>query len=409
MLGILFVILKMVNRMTKKEYIESYFKKIFELLKLNDKSILVVTLSKNEELEKVIIEHARELNISELKFIYNNYVEKEKALLERNEEELTRLFNNNIYNVYALKGAVFLYLTDSFKYSDEVDTKYLLEIQRMGVNTSLLYAQLKLFGKVKWCGVFVPDDKWVKLMCEENNITEEILFEKLYLSSGLDGTFDFYKDRLIKNSNLLNNYNFESIRVVNSLGTDLSLEINNRKWLSIFDYEVDGEVIIPNFPSYEVYTTPYRNRVNGVVYLSKKIIYEDKELDGIILKFENGNVIECKARVGEEHLKTLINTDSGSNKLGEIAIVELDSPISKSGLFYHNTLFDENASCHIALGFGFLESAKNVNDKDDIIREEINMSSIHMDMMIGTPDMKIYGYKNNKEYLIYENGKFILV
>jgi len=405
----LFVILKMVKTMSKKEYLKSYFKKLFELLNLNDKSILVVTLSKNDELENIINEYSKELNIKELKFIYNNYEEKEKALLDKNEKELAKLFNNNIYNVYALKGAVFLYLKDSFKFSDEVDTKYLLETQRNGVNTSLLYAQLKLFGKVKWCGVFVPDDNWIKLMCEENNITEEILFEKLYLSSGLDGMFDLYKDRLIKNSNLLNDYNFESIRIVNSLGTDLSLEISNRKWLSIFDYEVDGEVIIPNFPSYEIYTSPYSNRVNGRVYSSKRIIYEDKELDGIMLKFKDGSVVECSAKVGEEHLKTLISSDSGSNKLGELAIVEMDSPVSQSNLFYHNTLFDENASCHIALGFGFLESVENINDKNDIIREEINMSSIHMDMMIGTPDLKIYGYKDGEEYLVYENGKIVLV
>lgn len=409
MLGILFVILKMVNRMTKNEYIKSYFKKIFELLKLNDKSILVVTLSKNEELENIISGYANELNISELKFIYNNYEEKEKMLLERNEEELQRLFNKNVYNIYALKGAIFLYIIDSFKYSDDVDTKYLLEIEKKSVNTSLLYAQLKVFNKVKWCGVFVPDDKWVSLICEENKISSDILFDKLYLASGLGENHDLYKNRMIKNASLLNNYNFDSIRLVNSLGTDITLEIKDRKWLTIFDYDVMGESFVPNFPSYEIYTTPYKTRVNGVVYSSKKIIYEDKEFEGIMLKFIDGKIVEYSAKIGEEHLKEIINVDSGSYMVGEIAIVEQDSPISKSNLFYHNTLFDENASCHIALGFGFLEAAKNVNDKNDIIREEINMSGIHTDMMIGTDDMKIYGYKNLEEVLIYENGKIVLV
>ena len=156
-------------------------------------------------------------------------------------------------------------------------------------------------------------------------------------------------------------------------------------------------------PSYEVFTSPHRLSTEGIVYSSKPLFYNGTIIDEFYLKFKNGKVVEFDAKKGKSALASIINFDDGSAYLGECALVEVDSPISKTNIIFKTTLLDENASCHLALGRGF-----GSGSKARLLKKGINFSDIHVDFMIGTKDLNITGYKNGKSYLIMKNGKFTI-
>jgi len=164
-------------------------------------------------------------------------------------------------------------------------------------------------------------------------------------------------------------------------------------------------------PSYEIFTSPDFRKTEGIVYNSKPLFYNGKSIDNFYLKFENGKVIEYDAEIGYETLKGIIESDSNSCYLGECAIVENYSPISKLNLNFGVTLLDENASCHLALGRGFYKCFNNFNNynEEELLDRGLNLSDVHVDFMIGTDDLEIIiKTYDNKIIKIYENGKYIL-
>ena len=155
----------------------------------------------------------------------------------------------------------------------------------------------------------------------------------------------------------------------------------------------------PNIPTEEVFTTPHAHRAEGTVRASKPLVHMGTLIDGIAVRFEGGQIVEASAEVGEEVFLKLIETDEGASRLGEVALVPHSSPISESGLLFYNTLYDENASCHIALGQCYSKCFKGDigNDKEAVIEAGGNSSNIHVDWMIGSADLDIDG--------ISEDGK----
>jgi aminopeptidase len=172
---------------------------------------------------------------------------------------------------------------------------------------------------------------------------------------------------------------------------------------------LQGRVFNPNIPTEEVFTTPKAGSCEGIVYSSKPLSYMGELIDNFSLRFEGGKVVEVKAEKGEKLLKEMVSMDEGAGKLGECALIPYDSPINESGVLFYNTLFDENASCHFAVGQGFNECLKGFEKMTD---EEckacgVNDSMIHVDFMIGTRDMSIVGItKDGKRVQIFENGNW---
>lgn len=154
---------------------------------------------------------------------------------------------------------------------------------------------------------------------------------------------------------------------------------------------------------------PDRNNVNGIVYASKPLFYSGTLIDGFWIKFENGKVVDYDAKEGKEALADIINYDEGSSRLGEAALVPYDSPISKLDIIFQETLFDENAACHIALGASFPE---NIADGELLTEKELevrgaNQSKMHVDFMIGTSDLSIDGVKEDGTIIpVFHNGNF---
>ena len=155
----------------------------------------------------------------------------------------------------------------------------------------------------------------------------------------------------------------------------------------------NGITFVPNLPTEEVFTLPHRARVEGEVAAAKPLIYNGSSIDGMHLTFAEGRVVRFSARKGESSLDQLLRTDEGSSRLGEVALVADSSPISRSGITFHNTLFDENASSHLALGQAYkftLSGAENLSD-EDFAQGGGNTSKVHSDFMIGSGRMDIDG------------------
>ena len=212
---------------------------------------------------------------------------------------------------------------------------------------------------------------------------------------------------MMNTSDILNNYNFECLKYTNSLGTDLSVYLpKGHMWKTGFGSH--GEIC--NLPTEEIFTSPDYKKTEGIVYSSKPLYYNNVLIDNFSLTFKNGKVVEYHAEKGEDLLRTIIETDENSCYLGECALVSYDSPINNTGIIFNETLFDENASCHLALGRGFIECISNEDLSDEELKNRgVNVSNTHVDFMIGTNDLKIVGITDEKEEItIMENGNLII-
>lgn len=165
----------------------------------------------------------------------------------------------------------------------------------------------------------------------------------------------------------------------------------------------------PNIPTEEIFTSPNRLATSGVVYSALPLIYNGSPVEDFWIRFEEGRAVECDARVGREVLKGIIDTDENSCYLGECALVPFDSPIRNTGVLFLETLYDENASCHLALGKGFPEVLEGGYDMsaDELLAAGLNDSAAHVDFMVGTPDLNITGIKpDGTEVPVFVQGNW---
>lgn len=262
----------------------------------------------------------------------------------------------------------------------------------------------------QWLIAMVPTREWAEyILPERGEEAEEKLWRLLFKLCYVDEENDVVKTWQEKNrvtaerGRAVDRLHLKSLHYTAGNGTDLTVQLT--PW-SKFGYE-DGELpdgYIPfnaNIPSEEICTTPHKFGTNGVVYASRPLVLGGKKIEKFGFRFRDGKVVEVLADEGREMLEALIATDENAGYLGEAALVEYHSPISMSGLVYYTTLIDENASCHLALGRGFGGAEET--------REIFNDSTIHVDFMIGTPDMKIVGVtEDGREVEIFRNGDFVI-
>lgn len=277
-------------------------------------------------------------------------------------------------------------------------------------------------NKTQWCIVAIPNLAWAKLVypaIEDDEAAVDELWERIlscvHVREDNDPIQEWtelnrsFEERVQK----LNDANYDILHFTNELGTDLKVKlVKHHIWAGGSDKTVGKEIEFnPNMPTEEIFTMPDRTGVNGKVYSSKPLDYSGNLIEDFWLEFQDGKVVDYDAASGKDALKSLIEFDEGSCRLGEVALVPYDSPISQSRILFYNTLFDENASCHLALGNCYasnLEGGIELND-DDLKAAGGNISLTHVDFMFGTEDMKITGIKENQEHeLIFEHGNFVI-
>lgn len=301
---------------------------------------------------------------------------------------------------------------------NDVDSNKVLVSNRANQKKLGFYSDFMMGSNIKWLVISVPNKRWAKKVFP--NLSDEDAYNRLYdeilkasrVNDNPINEWEKHKNELKDRCDKLNKLNFKALRYKNSLGTDFRIElVENHIWCGGEEYTKDLEAYEPNIPTEEVYTMPKKESATGVVYATKPLEYEGKLIEDFKLEFNNGKVVSYKALKNEDSLKALLEFDEGSKYLGEVALVSYDSPIQNSGVLFYNTLFDENASCHLALGQAYPMTMKNgVNMTLDELKERgYNDSNVHEDFMIGSSDLTIIGETyEGKEIKIFENGNFII-
>ena len=276
----------------------------------------------------------------------------------------------------------------------------------------------KMDGKRKWCIAAVPGKAWAKKVFPELKVSQAVekLWQSILYTSRVDEDSDAVENWNNHNKDLhsrceyLNSLGIETLHYTASNGTDFTVGlIENSQFCGGSERTLGGTEYNPNIPSEEVFISPMKGKAEGVVYSSKPLSYQGQLIENFSITFENGKAVDCKAEKNEELLKKLISMDEGSAYLGECALVPYDSPISNSGILFYNTLFDENAACHLALGMGFMETIKDYHNYslEEIREMGINDSMVHEDFMIGTKDLCIAAHcKDGKDVQIFKDGNW---
>ncbi|MGN1000278.1 MAG: aminopeptidase [Faecousia sp.] len=253
-------------------------------------------------------------------------------------------------------------------------------------------------GKQQWCIAAVPGAAWAKKMFP--NLSKKQAMEKLWEAILFTSrvTEDPVKEWESHNADLqarcdyLNSLGIESLHYTAENGTDLTVGmIPQARFCGGGETTRQGVYFNPNIPTEECFISPMRGKAEGIVYSTKPLSYQGQLIENFSIRFENGKAVEAKAEKGEELLNTMISMDEGAAYLGECALVPQASPIAESGLLFYNTLFDENASCHLALGMGYADTIEDHHNKtlEECRELGINDSMIHEDFMIGCDTMDI--------------------
>lgn len=270
-------------------------------------------------------------------------------------------------------------------------------------------------NRYQWCIAAVPSEKWAKKVFPGLTKAEGMkrLWDAILTASrakdgnGIKNWEDHEKD-LKARCDYLNSLNLRSLHYTSSNGTDLTVGlIPNVIWLGGGETTLLGNFYQPNIPSEEAFTSPMKGQAEGIVYSAKPLVYQGHLIKNFNIRFHDGKAVEVHAEEGEETLKSILTLDEGSAYLGECALVPYDSPINKTGLLFYNTLFDENACCHLALGRGFTNLYKDFDKytEDELHDFGINKSLSHVDFMIGSEDLHIEGTTaDGKKVVIFDHG-----
>ncbi|MBB6481451.1 aminopeptidase [Spirochaeta isovalerica] len=289
-------------------------------------------------------------------------------------------------------------------------------------NRRALGRELKFFNRSlmadehSWCVVALPGKSWAEKVLGKGATVEE-LWDVLKPILRLDRddpteAWEEHNNTLHARCDRYNGLKFDRIRF-RSEGTDLTVGLSERSlWCGGPMPLADGRLYNANIPSEEIFTTPDWRRTEGYVKVTKPVSVREKMVTGAEFRFEKGKVVSFRAEEGEDALKEYFDTDEGASFLGEIALVQNDSPISNSGLIFHSILYDENASCHMALGAGYpscLKDFKELDSAEKLKDAGCNDSMVHTDFMIGGPDTELTAYTvDGKEIPLMKDGNFLL-
>ena len=304
--------------------------------------------------------------------------------------------------------------------SEDPDGMNGIDQEKMSAVRQAIYPQVKPFrlkmeNRHQWCIAAVPGEAWAKKVFP--NLSPKKAVERMWSlilhTSRADGknpvkAWQEHNANLDSRCQYLNGLALQYLEYTSANGTSLKVELNED---GVFcggkEKTLKGRIFNPNIPTEEVFTSPKAGSAEGVVYSAKPLSYMGELIENFSVRFAGGRVVEVKAKKGEELLKKMVSMDEGAGKLGEVALIPYDSPINESGVLFYNTLFDENASCHLALGHGFNECLKGYEKYTDeeCKKRGINDSMIHVDFMIGSRDMQIVGItRDGKKVPVFLNG-----
>ena len=272
-------------------------------------------------------------------------------------------------------------------------------------------------NKYQWVVVGAASKAWAKKVFpgvpagKAVNMLWDAILKTARCGEDPEKEWDEHNADLEKRSNYLNSLNLDYLHYESKNGTNFKVWLNEKAlWLSGGEtIRETGVFFNPNMPTEETFTSPIAGKAEGIVYSTKPLSYNGELIENFSIRFEGGKAVEVHAEKGQELLEEMIKMDEGACKLGEVALVPYDSPISNSGILFLNTLFDENAACHLALGIGFNNCIKDFEkySYEELKNMGVNDSGIHVDFMIGSKDLSIVGYtRDGKKVQIFKDGNW---
>lgn len=281
------------------------------------------------------------------------------------------------------------------------------------------FREATMSNLIRWCVISVPTVNWAKKVFPDCDATQAV--DKLWASIGkamrldaADPVAEWKKhiDTLHRRSELLNSYNFDHLLMTSRNGTNLKVGLaKDHLWLAAREMGQDNVPFTANMPTEEIFTAPHKYKVDGVLKSALPLVENGNVIDKFSITFKDGRVTDFSAEKGYDTLKHLINTDEGSHHLGEVALIGKKSPIAQMGILFFNTLFDENASCHLAIGKAYPTTVKNGNNMtlEQLDKMGVNDSLEHCDFMIGSSDFNVVGVTAKGEKVqLFVDGDWVV-
>ena len=389
-------------------------------LSFNNTDTLLIDYVTHEQDDfvKTVIEVAKSMGIKNIELSCNDVDEVRNYLNNTNVEDikLNPIIDKSKWDEVSKKHGCILHINTFIPNSmKDVDKEKIGKMNQIVAPTIRYYCANNKYN-FPWVICAYPNQRWADYLFPNDKDSYQKLYNYIMQMCMVDTKdpnkeWDLYIKRLNEYKNKLDSLNIRKLTYKNDLGTDFEIGFpNDYKWLNLDKKDNYGSPIIVNMPSYEVFTTPDYKTANGIVYNSRPLIFRNNIIDGFYIEFKDGKAVNYKAKIGDEHLKFIIENFKNSNRLGEVALVDNNSPISNTGIVFYNTLFDENASCHLALGRGNPATIPNYQylTTDELEEIGINNSNTHIDFMIGTPDLNITAETDKEKKLVLKNGSFNL-
>lgn len=369
-----------------------------------NQTLIINAGPEHHEFVALLTEEAYKLNAKQVIVKFTSEQISRLHYLYQSEETLTHIPESLIleHDEYLKEDLVKLALrSPNPGLMNDVDASKVMAVSQVRGKALQAFANYSMSNQGQWLVAAYPTYNWAKAVFPE--LEAQAAYDKLYeyilyatrVTEDNDPKQEWEKHnaQLHKQNSALNAYNFESVHFKNGLGTDITIGlVKGHIWSGGNSPSQKGIPFNANVPTEESFTTPDRMNVNGIVFNTLPLNNNGRLIDKFWLKFEDGVVVDFDAEQGKEALESLLNTDENSRRIGEIALVSFDSPISNLKTLFYNTLFDENASCHIALGKGYplIENGGSM-DRDELLERGINQSLIHVDFMFGSEDMHAEG------------------
>lgn len=322
-------------------------------------------------------------------------------------------------NYYAARGAAFLSIV-----SDDPEAMKGIDHTKIAARTVAADAAFRPYyermdkNELQWCVAAVPSPVWAKRVFPEKSEEDAVaalwkaIFKTVRVGENAEEKWQEHGRLLAEHSRKLNEKRFKKLRYQNSIGTNFTVGLaQDHIWAGGMDTTAGGVTFFANMPTEEVFTMPDCEQAEGVLKSALPLSHQGSLIRNFTLVFHEGKVVEYHAEEGEETLKMILDTDEGSKRLGEVALVPYDSPISQSGILFLQTLFDENASCHFALGQCYPNNMQGgeLLSKEELREKGGNYAMNHVDFMVGTSDLTIAGIAaDGTETVIFKDGSWAI-
>ncbi len=384
-----------------------------------DDDVLIISSLEGAPLAQAITEYCYKAKAKRVTVTYADDKASRLHFLYQDEETLTDIpsWEAEMRNRYNDKHAVTIrILTEDPHLYDGVDPHKIAARSRAVHKAYKEYYDNAMSNRIRWTLCAVPGEAWAKTVFPELSASKAVakLWELIIKSMRLDQkdsvkAWQDFQNASLERIEKLNSLNLRQMRYKNSLGTDFTIGLPAGAYFSgAKENTTYGAPFCANMPTEEIFTLPDKNTGDGKIVASMPLVHNGTIIEDFYLVLKDGRIVDFNAKKGYETLKNIIETDEGSKRLGEIALVQYDSPIQNLRTLFYNTLFDENASCHFAIG----EAYPLIKGADKMTREQldalgVNRSGEHVDFMVGTPDLSITGIsEDGTETPIFRDGNF---